>query len=60
MAGMRYQGPRGQVPGVSFTIPAESVDYELPTVLRKAMEDYLRRHSPVAPPDLGRLVITDL
>ena len=56
MGGMTYQGPQGEMPGVSFTIPAESVDYELPTVLREAMEDYLRRHSPVAPPDLGRLV----
>jgi len=57
MAGMSYQGPHEQVPGVSFTIPAENVEYELPTVLREAMEDYLRLHSPVAPPDLGRLLI---
>jgi len=57
MAGMSYQGPREEVPGVSFTIPAENVEYNLPTVLREAMEDYLRHDSPVAPPDLGRLVI---
>jgi 2',3'-cyclic-nucleotide 2'-phosphodiesterase (5'-nucleotidase family) len=57
MGGMSYRGLEQRVAGVSFTIPPESVVYELPTVLREAMEDYLRRHSPLAPPDLGRLVV---
>jgi hypothetical protein len=56
MGGMTYRGLQDQIRGVSFTIPAESVEYELPTVLREAMEDALGRRSPLAPPDLGRLV----
>jgi len=57
MGGMTYQGLREQMPGVSFTIPPESVVYELPTVLREALQDYLSRHSPLAPPDVDRLVV---
>jgi hypothetical protein len=59
LGGMSYQGLEERVPGLSFTIPPESVEYELPTVLREAMEDYLRRNSPVAPPDVGRLIVSD-
>jgi len=58
MGGMTYHDFDGRVPGVSFTIPPEEVEYELPTVLREVMEDYLRQHSPVATPDVGRLILS--
>jgi 2',3'-cyclic-nucleotide 2'-phosphodiesterase (5'-nucleotidase family) len=58
MDGMTYRGLEDRIPGVSFTIPPEAVEYELPTVLREAMEDYLRRHSPAPVPDLGRLTVS--
>ena len=58
MGGMTYRGLEDRIPGVSFTIPPEAVEYELPTVLREAIEDYLRRHSPVPVPDLGRLIVS--
>lgn len=53
---MPYTTPQEYLPGVSFTIPDETVRYDLPTVLREALADHLRRHSPVAPPEVGRLV----
>jgi len=53
---MPYTTPQDFLPGVSFAIPPESVHFDLPTVLREAMADYLQRHSPVALPDGGRLV----
>jgi 5'-nucleotidase len=53
---MPYTIPQDYLPGVSFAIPGETVQYDLPTVLREAMADYLRRRSPVAVPDDGRLV----
>jgi len=58
MGGMTttYAALEENLPGVGFAIPPEKVTYELPTVLREAMEDYLRRHSPLAPPDVGRLI----
>ena len=62
MGGMTttYAALEENLPGVGFAIPPESVVYELPTVLREAMEDYLRRHSPLAPPDVGRLIVSRL
>lgn len=59
MGGMTYAAIRDEMPGVSFDIPPEIVDYDLPTVLREAMQDYIDRHSPLAPPDVGRLVVCE-
>jgi 2',3'-cyclic-nucleotide 2'-phosphodiesterase (5'-nucleotidase family) len=56
MGGMTYQGVRERIPGVSFTIPPETVEYDLPIVLREALQEALHRHSPLMPPELGRIV----
>ena len=34
----------------------QKVEYEVPTILREAMEDYMQRHSPVPVPEPGRWV----
>ena len=39
---------------LSFELDDE-VSYELPTTLRDVLEDYLRQHSPITPPALGRI-----
>lgn len=35
----------------------QTTQHEIPTILREAMEDYLRRHSPVPRPSVGRWVL---
>jgi 5'-nucleotidase len=32
--------------------------HEVPTIVREAMEEHIRRHSPVPPPERGRWVVT--
>lgn len=40
---------------LSFELSEDDVTYEVPTVLREVLEDYVREHSPVKPPAVGRI-----
>ena len=46
-------------PGTGYLSPDEGqpTQYEVPTILREAMADYLRQHSPLPAPATGRWVV---
>ncbi|MEA3336851.1 MAG: bifunctional UDP-sugar hydrolase/5'-nucleotidase [Chloroflexota bacterium] len=40
---------------LSFELNDEDANYEVPTTLRDALEEYLRKHTPVTSPETGRI-----
>jgi hypothetical protein len=42
-----------------LVIPFAQIEFEVPTIMPEVLEDYITKHSPIQPPQAGRLLRTE-